>query len=77
MKEIGGRLLRQARVQELAAEGRRWHRQRRLEEAHVADQRRAPIARDLVGVEGQHLIEGEELDPHYSASRRKTPLYRL
>src|SRR6266508_5272507 len=77
MEQVRGRLLVQACVQELAANGRRGHRQSRLEKSHVADQRRAPVARNLVSVQGEHFVEREELDAHYSASRRNTPAYRL
>src|SRR5205085_9600233 len=67
IKQICGGLLLQARVDELTAEPRRRHGQRRLEKTDVADRCRTSVPRDLVRMEREHLVQREEFDVHYSA----------
>src|SRR5205085_1484082 len=74
VEEVRRRLLIEARVQDLAAKGRCGHRQRRLEESDVTDQRRPPVPCDLVRMERENLVEGEELGnatPRGAGTRRR------
>ena len=64
MEQIRSGLLRKGRVQELAFERHLRHRERRLEEATVADAQRPSVATHLVSVDGEYLIEREEEDGH-------------
>src|SRR5439155_8522887 len=74
MEEICGRHLGERGVQELASERRRRRRQRRLQQPRVAQPVAAAVALDLIAMELDHFLDGEE-DRRHSARRRKTAPY--
>jgi hypothetical protein len=56
------------------AERGRGHGQRGVEQAHVPHAVRSAIAPDLIGVDAEDFVQGEEdRTAGYSASRLKTP----
>jgi hypothetical protein len=67
------RHLRQRSVQEAAPERRPRRRHRRLEKREVAHSRRPAVPLDLIRVEGEYLVEGEEGRLPHSASLLNAP----
>src|SRR5262249_18886158 len=70
VEKIRRGLLMKRWVEELVAEGCLRHRQCGLEEATITDTERPAVASHLVGMDGQHLVEGEEGGGHGGEARQ-------
>ena len=64
MEEVGCGHLRRSLVQIFATVGRGGHRDRGGKETDVPESGPPAVAPDLIGVEGQDLVEGQELRVH-------------
>src|SRR5712664_130512 len=75
VEEVRGGHLKDLPVEEFPPEGRLRSGERRFEQPDVADTRPPSVPRDLVRVQGEHLVERQEDDAHDSASRLNTSPY--
>jgi hypothetical protein len=75
VEEVGGRHLEERPVKELTFKGRLGYAQRRFQHAEVSQPRPPAVEPDLVSVDSQDLVEGQEERFGHSARRRNTPPY--